>query len=149
MAASLLQHYSISAIIVGADRVVRNGDTANKIGTYQLAILAKYHGVKFIVAAPTTSIDMVTEDGTGIVIEQRAWHEVCKITGPRVNEVERGRMSLDTGHVCTISTAARGIGVYNPSFDVTPKELIDVIVTEKGACVKNEKGEFELGKLFV
>lgn len=148
MAAATMQLKSVDAVIVGADRVVANGDTANKIGTYQLAILAKYHGVKFVVAAPTTSIDMKTAHGKDIHIEQRAWHEVVKISGPRVDGVESNRLALDLKHVYTVNTAAHGIGVFNPSFDVTPAELIDAIVTEKGVAVKDAKGHFNLEALF-
>ncbi|RPA92177.1 putative translation initiation factor [Choiromyces venosus 120613-1] len=128
MASSLMNLKSVAAVIVGADRVAANGDTANKIGTYQLAIVAKYHGVKFVVAAPTASIDMKTASGKDIVIEHRSGKEVT--------------------HVETVVTAARGINVYNPSFDVTPKDLIDAIVTEKGVVVKNAGGDFDLSRLF-
>ncbi|KAF8464590.1 Methylthioribose-1-phosphate isomerase [Kalaharituber pfeilii] len=147
MAASVMHLKGVDAIVVGADRVVANGDTANKIGTYQLAILAKYHGVKFVVAAPTTSIDMATSCGREIHIEQRGWHEVVKIAGPKVNKIEADRLVLDLNDVCTVSTAAHDIGVYNPSFDVTPAELIDAIVTEKGVAVKDAEGKFHLGAL--
>jgi len=148
MAAATIQLKNVDAVIVGADRVVANGDTANKIGTYQLAILAKYHGVKFVVAAPTTSIDMKTAHGKDIHVEQRAWHEVVKISGPKVDAVESNRLALDLKHAYTVSTAAHGIDVFNPSFDVTPAELIDAIVTEKGVAVKDAKGHFSLEALF-
>ncbi|PUU78054.1 hypothetical protein B9Z19DRAFT_984438 [Tuber borchii] len=128
MASSLMSLKSIAAVIVGADRVAANGDTANKIGTYQLAIVAKYHGAKFVVAAPTTSIDMKTASGKDIVIEHRPGKEVT--------------------NVGTVATAARGINVYNPSFDVTPKDLIDAIATEKGVAVKNAAGDFDLSRFF-
>ena len=147
MAAVIMQLKKVDAVIVGADRVVANGDTANKIGTYQLAILARYHGVKFVVAAPTTSIDMVTTSGSGIHIEQRPWHEVVKFSGPRVNEIENDRLALDPDQTYTISTAAHGISVFNPSFDVTPAELIDAIVTERGVAVKDAEGNFHLDTL--
>ncbi|KAG0124396.1 hypothetical protein HOY82DRAFT_493935 [Tuber indicum] len=128
MASSLMSLKSIAAVIVGADRVAANGDTANKIGTYQLAIVAKYHDVKFVVAAPTTSIDMKTASGKDIVIEHRPGKEVTNVE--------------------TVVTAARGINVYNPSFDVTPKGLIDAIVTEKGVAVKDAGGDFGLSRFF-
>lgn len=144
MASALLKtHPEVKLVVVGADRVARNGDTANKIGTYQLAIVAKHHGVKFIVAAPTTTIDLDTPSGDKIVIEQRPPYELTAVTGP---SIEGGTMDLD--RICTISTAAPGIGVWNPAFDVTPKDLIDAIVTEKGVAVKNEHGEFELETFF-
>lgn len=133
----------IAAVIVGADRVARNGDTANKIGTYQLAIVAKYHGVKFVVAAPTTSIDMSTASGNNIEIEQRPGAEVLCVRGPAMDPC---RGEIDLGCFNTVSTAARGIGVYNPSFDVTPNDLIDAIVSEKGVAVKGLDGTFDLSK---
>lgn len=131
----------IAAVIVGADRVARNGDTANKIGTYQLAIVAKYHGVKFVVAAPTTSIDMDTASGNNIEIEHRPGAELLCARGPRAD-------MEDLHCFYTVSTAAHGIGVYNPSFDVTPNDLIDAIVTEKGVAVKGLDGNFDLSKFF-
>ncbi|KAI5783534.1 hypothetical protein EDC01DRAFT_618784 [Geopyxis carbonaria] len=147
MAASLMQQRKISAVIVGADRVARNGDTANKIGTYQLAIVARYHGVKFVVAAPTTSIDMNTMSGSDITIEQRPSSEVLVVRGPVVKDVKS--MTVDKTRIETILPGvAHGIGVFNPGFDVTPKDLIDVIVTEKGVAVKNHENQFELAELF-
>ncbi|KAA8905548.1 hypothetical protein FN846DRAFT_778917 [Sphaerosporella brunnea] len=149
MAASLLSMHKISAIVVGADRVALNGDTANKIGTYQLAIVAKYHGVKFVVAAPTTSIDLNTKSGAEIVIEQRPANEVLKVAGPRVDFEKDGVLWVDMDRVQAVAPGiTRGVGVYNPSFDVTPKDLIDAIVTEKGAVVKGAHNEFDLAKLF-
>jgi methylthioribose-1-phosphate isomerase len=147
MASSLMSLKSIAAVIVGADRVAANGDTANKIGTYQLAIVAKYHGVKFVVAAPTTSIDMKTASGKDIVIEHRPGKEVTVIRGPLVKNDTVG-MEVDLENVETVATAARGINVYNPSFDVTPKGLIDAIVTEKGVAVKDAGGDFGLSRFF-
>ncbi|KAH7132094.1 hypothetical protein B0J11DRAFT_216672 [Dendryphion nanum] len=147
MAAALLRlkgpSENIAAIVVGADRVVANGDTANKIGTYSLAILAKHHGVKFLVAAPRTTIDLATKTGDDIVIEERPGKEVTLIKGPRHDGV-----SLDLGVVETVSIAANGIGVWNPAFDVTPAELIDGIVTEVGVVEKNADGVFKLDHLF-
>lgn len=147
MAAVIMQMKKVDAVIVGADRVVANGDTANKIGTYQLAILAKYHDVKFVVAAPTTSIDMGTASGRDILIEHRAWHEVVKVVGPRVDKIESARLVLDPKNIYTVCTAASGVGVFNPSFDVTPAELIDAIVTEHGVAVKDAEGRFHLDAL--
>jgi methylthioribose-1-phosphate isomerase len=147
MAAALLrlkgQSENIAAIVVGADRVAANGDTANKIGTYSLAILARHHGVKFLVAAPRTTIDLKTKSGEDIVIEERPGKEVTLVKGPRFDGV-----SLDLGVVETISIAANGIDVWNPAFDVTPAELIDGIITEVGVVEKNSEGRFDLEKVF-
>lgn len=129
----------IAAIVVGADRVAANGDTANKIGTYQLAITAKYHGVKFLVAAPRTTIDLKTKSGADIVIEERPGKEMTMLKGPRFDGVD-----LDLSRVENISIAAKGIDVWNPSFDVTPAELIDGIITEIGVFEKGASGAFDL-----
>lgn len=147
MAASLMRLKGVAAVIVGADRVAQNGDTANKIGTYQLAIVAKHHGVKFVVAAPTTSIDMNTASGDGIEIEHRPGVEVLVSQGPTVGIID-GKVQLDESRFYTISTAAHGINVYNPSFDVTPNDLIDAIVTEKGVAVRGLDGKLDLSKFF-
>lgn len=147
MASALLRQTKIAAIVVGADRVARNGDTANKIGTYQLAIVAKHHGVKFVVAAPTTSIDLNTACGEDIKIEMRPEKEVLVVTGPVVRDVRT--MELDLEDMVMVAPGiAEGVKVFNPSFDVTPKELIDAVVTERGVAVKNEKGEFVLDTFF-
>ena len=115
MAASLMARGGIDLVIVGADRIVANGDVANKIGTYGLAVLAKYHGVPFVVAAPMSTIDAHTPDGSAIVIEQRDPTEVTHWHGVRV--------------------AAAGALVYNPAFDVTPHTLVSRIVTDRGIVV--------------
>ena len=99
-------------VVVGADRICANGDTANKIGTYQLAIAARHHGVKFMVVAPSSTVDMDTASGDAIHIEERDPGELLGVGGVR--------------------TVAEGIGAWNPVFDVTPHELIDAIVTERG-----------------
>ena len=113
MAALLMKEKIIDAVIVGADRIVSNGDVANKIGTFQLAIAAQYHGVRFYVAAPVSTIDFNLVDGGQIVIEERPSAEMFCVNGKRV--------------------AAEGIGCWNPAFDVTPAALITGgIVTEKG-----------------
>ena len=130
---------NIGAVVVGADRVVRNGDTANKIGTYSLAVLARFHGVKFVVAAPTTSIDLETETGRGIKIEERRREEMTQILGPIV--LPSG--VVDTTRTARVAIADQRIDVWNPAFDVTPHELIDAIVTEKGTVVKNLEGAFD------
>ncbi|KAI9469983.1 MAG: S-methyl-5-thioribose-1-phosphate isomerase [Benjaminiella poitrasii] len=136
MASALLkQNPNVQAIVVGADRVAANGDTANKIGTYQLAITAKYHGILFIVAAPSTSIDLNTKSGDAIVIEQRPAEELVTVAGIRVE---------DKVPTC-VRTAAENIGVWNPSFDVTPACLISAIVTEKGVVIKKDgQNEFDM-----
>jgi len=129
----------IAAIVVGADRVAGNGDTANKIGTYQLAITAKHHGVKFLVAAPRTTIDLETKSGADIEIEERPGKEMTMIKGPRFDGVD-----LDLSQPETVSIAAKGIDVWNPAFDVTPAELIDGIITEIGVVEKGADGKFDL-----
>lgn len=150
MASALMRLEGVAAVIVGADRVAANGDTANKIGTYQLAIVARYHGVKFVVAAPTTSIDVKTLSGKDIEIEQRPGREMLVIRGPRVREgVSGDEVEADLEHVETVVTAAQGIGTYNPSFDVTPNELIDAVVTEKGVVVKGPDGNFDFSQFFL
>ncbi|KAH0378021.1 Methylthioribose-1-phosphate isomerase, partial [Aureobasidium melanogenum] len=147
MAAALLRlkgpTENIAAIVVGADRVAANGDTANKIGTYSLAILAKHHGVKFLVAAPRTTIDLETKSGADVVIEERAGKEMTMIKGPCVKGA-----SLDLKQIETVSIAANGIDVWNPAFDVTPAELIDGVVTEKGVVEKGADGVFHFEDIF-
>ena len=129
---------NISAVIVGADRVARNGDTANKIGTYSLAVLAKAHGIKFVVAAPTTSIDLETESGDKIHIEDRAGTELTQITGAVVDQDGK----VDVNKTARVAIADQRINVWNPSFDVTPHALIDAIITEKGEVVRSANGTF-------
>ena len=111
-AAHLMKTGAVQWVIVGADRICANGDTANKIGTYQLAIAARHHGVKFMVVAPSSTVDMDTASGELIEIEERDPAEMLGIGGVRL--------------------VAEGIRAWNPVFDVTPGELIDAIVTEKG-----------------
>ncbi|MBD7920612.1 S-methyl-5-thioribose-1-phosphate isomerase [Xanthomonas bonasiae] len=111
-AAHLMKTGAVQWVIVGADRICANGDTANKIGTYQLAIAARHHGVRFMVVAPWSTVDMDTADGAQIEIEQRDPGELFGVGGVR--------------------TVAEGIAAWNPVFDVTPAELIDAIVTERG-----------------
>jgi methylthioribose-1-phosphate isomerase len=112
MAASLMGQKKVDAVIVGADRIVANGDTANKIGTYALAVLAKVHRIPFYVSAPTTTLDLSKKTGKEIVIEQRNPREV---THPQGVAIAKGEWP-----------------VYNPSFDVTPGRLITAIITETG-----------------
>lgn len=141
MAGALFQRYkeqkNITAVIVGADRVARNGDTANKIGTYSLAVLAKHHDLKFIVAAPTTSIDLDTPAGDSIVIENRPAHEMTQIQGPVVTDGK-----VDPESRARVAIAHQDIHVWNPAFDVTPHEFIDAIITEHGEVVRDMKGMF-------
>ncbi|XP_063413386.1 methylthioribose-1-phosphate isomerase-like [Mytilus trossulus] len=119
MVAMLMKKNKISAVIVGADRVVANGDAANKIGTYQIAIVAKHHGVPFYVACPSTTYDDTLPDGDHIVIEERPHGEMTSVNGTRI--------------------AAPGIGCWNPAFDVTPGELITGgIITEFGVFKPSE-----------
>ncbi|EXJ96069.1 S-methyl-5-thioribose-1-phosphate isomerase [Capronia coronata CBS 617.96] len=134
----------LAAVVVGADRVAANGDTANKIGTYSLAVLARHHGVKFLVAAPRTTIDLTTASGNDIVIEERAPEEVTRIKGPKVTA--EGKIQVDEAAEI-ISIAATGIDVWNPAFDVTPAELIDGIITEVGVVEKVD-GRFDFGTIF-
>ncbi|KAE8365766.1 Methylthioribose-1-phosphate isomerase [Aspergillus caelatus] len=145
MAAALLARAEIAvdAIVVGADRVAANGDTANKIGTYGLAVLAKYHGVKFLVAAPLTTIDLVTKSGNEITIEERPASEVTMVRGTREDGGANEAVKMET--VCI---AAKGINVWNPAFDITPGALIDGIITEKGVVEKDSDGLFHLEELF-
>ena len=112
MAASLMLQGRIQAVIVGADRIAANGDVANKIGTYGVAILAKEHGIPFYVAAPWSTIDVATATGAGIPIEQRAAREVTHSNGKQ--------MTPD------------GVGIENPAFDVTPAKYVTAIITERG-----------------
>ena len=112
MAAQVMREGKIQAVVVGADRITANGDTANKIGTYGVAVLAHAHGIPFYVAAPSTTFDLSMPNGDLIPIEQRASTEIT--------------------HGFGRATAPAGIGVYNPAFDVTPARLIAGIITEHG-----------------
>lgn len=134
---------NIAAIVVGADRVAANGDTANKIGTYSLSVLARQHGVKFLVAAPRTTIDRSTRSGHDIVIEERPGDEVTFVKGPIAKGLE-----VVPGTAERIKIAANGIDVWNPAFDVTPADLIDGIVTEKGVVEKGPNGVFDFEAVF-
>lgn len=111
-AAHLMKSGEVDWVIVGADRITSNGDVANKIGTYSLAVLCKYHGVKFMVVAPTSTLDLSMASGDDIPIEERSSKEVTHIQGKMI--------------------APGGVNTFNPVFDVTPANLIDLIVTEKG-----------------
>ncbi|MFZ3373803.1 MAG: S-methyl-5-thioribose-1-phosphate isomerase, partial [Desulfitobacteriaceae bacterium] len=112
MAGCLMQQDKIDLVIVGADRVAANGDTANKIGTYSLGVLANAHGIPFYVAAPTSTIDLKVRSGLEIPIEERPAKEMRELFG--------------------VQTAPTEVDVYNPAFDVTPAKYITGIITEKG-----------------
>jgi methylthioribose-1-phosphate isomerase len=119
-AAHLMKSGDVQWVVVGADRIAANGDTANKIGTYQLAIAARHHDVKFMVVAPSSTIDMSTPNGAAIEIEMRSPEEMLSFGGN--------------------PTVVAGAQAWNPVFDVTPADLIDVIVTERG-IVENPDAE--------
>ncbi len=114
MAGTMMRQGKIDAVVVGADRIAANGDVANKIGTYSVAVLAKEHGIPFYVAAPFSTIDLETPDGSQIPIEQRAATEVTHMAGKQI--------------------APDGVGVENPAFDVTPARYIAAIITERGVA---------------
>lgn len=115
-AAARMRLGGIGWVIVGADRIAANGDTANKIGTYNLAIAAHHHGVKFMVVAPTSTIDLKAINGSMIPIEERVAEEIL--------------------HCCGTAIAPTAAKAWNPVFDVTPADLVDVLVTERGAILK-------------
>jgi len=121
MAGHLMSKGEIDCVIVGADRIAANGDTANKIGTYTVAVLAKEHGIPFYVAAPISTIDLAIPDGSHIPIEERSSREVT----------HSGERQL----------APTGVAVRNPAFDVTPARYITAIITERGVV----KGDYQLG----
>jgi methylthioribose-1-phosphate isomerase len=112
MAAQVMRERKVHLVVVGADRIASNGDVANKIGTYGVAVLARAHGIPFYVAAPSSTFDLSIPDGSAIPIEQRDPREITHGFGRQ--------------------TAPDGVGVYNPAFDVTPAELIAGIITEMG-----------------
>ena len=114
MAGPLMRAGRIDVVIVGADRVAANGDVANKIGTYTVAVLAHEHHVPFYVAAPVSTIDLSTPTGAEIPIEERSDREVT--------------------HVGSTRMAPEGAGIWNPAFDVTPHRLVSGIITERGIC---------------
>jgi methylthioribose-1-phosphate isomerase len=120
MAGYFIGRGEVDCVIVGADRIAANGDTANKIGTYTLAVLAKENGIPFYVAAPTTTIDLSLASGEEITIEERDSEEVTHIQG--------------------VSIAPEGTEAANPAFDVTPHSYISAIITEKG-IIREPYGE--------
>lgn len=123
MAAHVMATKEVDAVIVGADRIAANGDTANKIGTYNLAVLANFHRVPFYVAAPSSTFDLSIASGARIPIEERQPEEITEGFGRR--------------------TAPKGVHVYNPAFDVTPGNLIEGIITEKGLIRPVTRQEIE------
>ena len=118
-AAFLMQGKQVQWVITGADRVAANGDVINKIGTFQLAVACRHHGVKMMVAAPLSTLDMAMPDGQQVVIEERPQAEVLSLAGHRV--------------------AAAGASAWNPAFDVTPAALVDYLVTEKGVVAAPDR----------
>jgi len=114
MAGAMMKQGKIGAVVVGADRIAANGDVANKIGTYTVAVLAKEHGIPFYVAAPFSTVDLETPDGSKIPIEQRSTREVTHIAGKAI--------------------APDGVKVENPAFDVTPAKYVGAIITERGVA---------------
>ena len=124
-AASVLRDGNIAVVIVGADRIAANGDVANKIGTYALALLARAHGVPFYVAAPSSTVDLGTPTGGAITVEQRDPAEVARPLGVRA--------------------APDGVDVANPAFDVTPADLVTAIITEHGVAVPPYAGTLRAG----
>ena len=117
----LMRAGRVDAVIVGADRIAANGDVANKIGTYAHALAAKAHGLKVMVVAPSTTVDMATAQGADIEIEQRSATELT--------------------HIARVEVGARAAKVYNPVFDVTPADLVDYIVTEKGVVERPDSAK--------
>ncbi|PUD98227.1 MAG: S-methyl-5-thioribose-1-phosphate isomerase, partial [Candidatus Sedimenticola endophacoides] len=122
-AAARMAQGGIGWIIVGSDRIAANGDVANKIGTYSLAVAARHHGVRVMVAAPTSTIDMQVASGEQIPIESRDPREVLFCGGRQVG--------------------AEGVDAWNPVFDVTPAGLVDAIVTERGAVLSPDREKLE------
>jgi methylthioribose-1-phosphate isomerase len=120
MVASRLRLGDVRAVFVGADRIARNGDVANKIGTYGLALAARTHGIPFYVAAPSSTVDPATPNGAAIPIEERSPEEIMGWRGQRA--------------------APPGVGVWNPAFDVTPAELVTAIVTDRGVVAPKDVG---------
>ena len=118
-----MQTGTVDAVIVGADRIAANGDVANKIGTYPLAVLARHHQIPFYVAAPSSTFDFSLQLGSRIPIEQRAREEVAGAEG--------------------LETVPSGVQVINPAFDVTPAELVDAIITEKGVVKTPNREKLE------
>ncbi|OIJ66108.1 S-methyl-5-thioribose-1-phosphate isomerase [Streptomyces mangrovisoli] len=122
-AGSLFSAGEVDAVLIGADRIAADGSVANKVGSYPLAVLARYHHVPFIVVAPVTTVDLETPDGAAIEVEQRPGHEVTEVTLPQAPV---------SGGGGGVPVAPLGTQAYNPAFDVTPPELVTAVVTEEG-----------------
>jgi methylthioribose-1-phosphate isomerase len=122
-AGHLISTGRVSLVIVGADRIAANGDTANKVGTYTLAVLAERHGIPFYIAAPCSTIDLAVESGNEIVIEERNPDEITTFAGQAV--------------------APAGIDAFNPAFDITPAVLIDALITERGVLRRPDRAGLE------
>ncbi len=173
MSASIMRAGGVDAIVVGADRIAANGDTANKIGTYGLAVLAKEHGIPFYVAAPTSTVDLTISSGQDIPIEERNHEEVTGVTWSAVLDepgADEARLldaltkegshefGLGRGHKLQVTrkggsyqfdgwarVAPLNVPVFNPAFDVTPAEYITAIITERGVVRPGDDGyEFNL-----
>ncbi|MDA3937225.1 MAG: S-methyl-5-thioribose-1-phosphate isomerase [Actinomycetota bacterium] len=177
MAASIMLAGGVDAVIVGADRIAANGDTANKIGTYGLAVLARAHNIPFYVAAPTSTVDLTIGSGAEIPIEERDHDEVTGVTWSAVLEAptaeetrvfdaltkeDSHEFSFGRGHKLHVSRkggsfqfdgwariAPMNVPVFNPAFDVTPAEFVTAIITERGVVRPDESGsyEFSLGAM--
>lgn len=124
-AGSLFAGGKVDAVLIGADRIAADGSVANKVGSYPLAVLSRHHGVPFIVVAPVTTVDLATEAGADIVVEQRPATEVTEISSPY-------RAGPGVEGSAAVPVAPKGAEAYNPAFDVTPPELVTAIVTERG-----------------
>ncbi|MEV0282213.1 S-methyl-5-thioribose-1-phosphate isomerase [Streptomyces sp. NPDC050610] len=124
-AGSLFAAGEVDAVLIGADRIAADGSVANKVGSYPLAVLARYHHVPFIVVAPSTTVDLATPDGAAIEVEQRPGHEVTEVATPNAPAA-----GVEAGG--GVPVAPLGTQAYNPAFDVTPPDLVTAIVTENG-----------------
>ncbi|MFG2758621.1 S-methyl-5-thioribose-1-phosphate isomerase [Streptomyces wuyuanensis] len=138
-AGSLFAAGEVDAVLIGADRIAADGSVANKVGSYPLAVLARYHHVPFIVVAPTTTVDPATPDGASIEVEQRSGQEVTELPAPPVPATVTGVTGLPVPRATEAGpglsgppVAPVGTQAYNPAFDVTPPELVTAIVTEEG-----------------
>lgn len=127
-AGSLFSAGEVDAVLIGADRIAADGSVANKVGSYPLAVLARHHGVPFVVVAPVTTVDLAMERGADIVVEQRPPEEVTHVASPYAPYHPEVRGERGGG----MPVAPTGADAYNPAFDVTPPELVTAIVTERG-----------------
>ncbi len=133
-AGSLFAAGEVDAVLIGADRIAADGSVANKVGSYPLAVLARYHHVPFIVVAPTTTVDPDTPDGAAIEVEQRPGHEVTDVIVPHAPAAPGTDVALG------VPVAPLGTQAFNPAFDVTPPELVTAIVTERGVVAPVTEG---------